>query len=150
MVCVRGKKVETVVSTPLLPQHTWLSVSLACEATPPLNPHAGQSQVQHTQLLRSHSQRCTVAPGIPGSPRITLHTAPASAIGVPLLLRGPGRACRTLASLHPAVDAFVKQVLAMALPCPAAEQYVHSAAEPQTVRAHPTEKFVSHLPRSCL
>lgn len=39
---------------------------------------------------------------MPGSPRIALHAAPASAVGVPLLLRGPGRACRAPVSLHSA------------------------------------------------
>lgn len=146
--CVRGRKVETIASSPLLPQ-TPGSVSallVKSHSHHPLNPHAGWGQVQHTQLLRSHSQGCTVAPGMPGSPRITLPAAPASAVGIPLLLRGPGRTHRTPVSLHPVTD-FVKHMLAMALLCPAAEQYVHSAAEPQTFRAQPREKFVSHLPR---
>lgn len=48
---------------------------------------------------RSRHQGCTAAPGMPGSPRITLHSAPASAEGVPLLMRG---LVGLLFPLHPA------------------------------------------------
>lgn len=29
MMCARGRKVETIASSPLLPRHTWLSVNPA-------------------------------------------------------------------------------------------------------------------------
>lgn len=61
MVIAQGRKVENTASSLLLPQHTQLSVSVESQSHQPLNPHAGQGQVQHTQLLQKpqSEMRCT-------------------------------------------------------------------------------------------
>lgn len=79
--------------------------------------------------------------------RITLHTAPASAVGVPLLLgswQGLQDSC-LFASCHGLCQAGAGSGFAM--PC---SRGVCSFSCRATFRVHPTKKFVSHLPRSCL
>lgn len=141
MACARGRKVGTIASSPSLS-----APLVGTQSHQPLCPHAGWHQVQCTQLLQS-GMRCST--GNASSPRRTLHPAPASAEGVPLLVRGHRRAHGTPVPSAPCPSP--SSSACWQLPRSAlAETITSTQPQSQTSTAHPGKGFASHLPRCYL